>query len=202
MWSRTPSAVNAGFVPAGYEADEEALIGSPEPDRHSLTDATVGPYWHPRYGSAVRIEPFEIAVDDHILLDLRNRLGGVRLPNTVSGIGWDQGTDRSYLVEVLDHWRNSYDWRAQEAELNRWPQVLTEVDGQRIHAVHARSPHPGALPLLLCHGWPGSVVEFLDVFGPLTDPPDPADAFHVSLPRCPGTAGLVPPMTKGGTLVA
>ena len=123
---------------------------------------------------------------DAVLADLHDRLARTRLPNAVAGVGWEQGTERDLLVALLDHWRERYDWRAHEARLNAVPQLVTEVDGQRIHLLHARSPHPGATPLLLSHGWPGSVVEFLDVLGPLTDPPDPADAFHVVAPSLPG----------------
>jgi microsomal epoxide hydrolase len=125
-------------------------------------------------------------VPDAVLADLHDRLARTRLPNAVAGIGWEQGTGRDLLVALLDHWRQRYDWRAHEARLNAVPQLVTEVDGQRIHLLHARSPHPGATPLLLSHGWPGSVVEFLDVLGPLTDPADPADAFHVVAPSLPG----------------
>ena len=132
--------------------------------------------------------PYTVDVPEEALDDLRARLERTRLPNQIEGIGWEQGTERSFLVELLDHWRTAYDWRAQEARLNAFPHLTTEVDGQRLHLIHARSPHEGALPLLLTHGWPGSVVEFLDVLEPLTNPPDPADAFHVVAPSLPGFA--------------
>ena len=121
-----------------------------------------------------------IAVPDAVLDDLRRRLDQTRLPNQIAGIGWEQGTERGYLVELLDHWRTTYDWRATEARLNSFSQFVTEVDGQRIHLLHARSPDPDAVPLLLTHGWPGSIVEFLDVLGPLTQD------FHVVTPSLPG----------------
>jgi epoxide hydrolase-like protein len=96
------------------------------------------------------------------------------------------------LRELVEYWRTGYDWRAAEQAINAWSQFITRIDGTRIHFLHVRSPHPGALPLLLTHGWPGSVAEFLDIIGPLTDPPrhggDPADAFHVVLPSLPGPA--------------
>ena len=97
----------------------------------------------------------------------------------------------------MGYWLDGFDWRAQERRLNQLDHFLTEIDGQRIHFVHARSRHPDALPLVLSHGWPGSIVEFLDVFGPLTDPPDPADAFHVVAPSLPGY-GFSGPVSEPG----
>ena len=143
------------------------------------------------------IEPFRIDVGDDVLDDLRARLARTRLPNAVDGIGWEQGTDRDFLVALLDHWRDGYDWRAQEARLNAWEHGRMVVEGQPIHFVHARSPHEGALPLLLVHGWPGSIVEFLDVLPLLTDPPDPRDAFHVVAPSLPGFGWSGPTTERG-----
>jgi len=142
-----------------------------------------------------------LEVPDADLEDLRDRLDRARLPNQVDGVGWEQGTDLAYLTELLAYWRDEFDWRAHEARLNAHDNVVTEIDGQRIHALHARSPHPDALALLLVHGWPGSVVEFLDAIGPLVDPPahggDAADAFHVVAPSLPGF-GFSGPTTSPG----
>jgi pimeloyl-ACP methyl ester carboxylesterase len=99
---------------------------------------------------------------------------------------WSQGIPLAYVRELCEYWRTSYDWRAAERRLNAVSQFRTEMDGLAIHFLHARSPHAGALPLLLTHGWPGSVVEFLKVVGPLTEPADAADAFHVVCPSLPG----------------
>ena len=136
------------------------------------------------------LEPFRVDVPEPVLIDLRDRLHRTRFPNEVAGAGWTQGTDLSYLRELVGYWLDGYDWRTHEARLNAFPQHTTEVEGQRIHFIHARSPEPAALPLLLVHGWPGSVVEFLDVLGPLTDPVahggDARDAFHVVAPSLPG----------------
>ncbi len=126
------------------------------------------------------MKPSTIKVPDEVLVDLRDRLARARLPNQIDGIGWDQGTDRDYLVGLLEHWRTTYDWRQTEARLNAIPQLATDVEGQHIHVLHARSERPGAIPLLLSHGWPGSVLEFLDVIGPLTED------FHVVAPSLPG----------------
>lgn len=140
--------------------------------------------------SAPAFEPFRVDVADAVLDDLRDRLRRTRFPDAVDGVGWDQGTDLSFLEELVRYWADEFDWRAQEARINRFEQVTTSIDGQRFHLVHARSPEPDARPLLLVHGWPGSIVEFLDVLGPLTDPAahggDPADAFHVVAPSLPG----------------
>jgi pimeloyl-ACP methyl ester carboxylesterase len=147
------------------------------------------------------ITPFEIRVDDAVLDDLRERLARTIWPDQIPGSGWSYGTDRDFLQSLCDHWRTEFDWRAQEARLNRWPHFLTEIDGQQVHFIHARSPEPGALPLVVTHGWPGSVVEFLDVIEPLRDPRahggDPADAFHVVVPSLPGYGWSGPTVEPG-----
>ena len=132
------------------------------------------------------METFRIDVPEADLDDLRHRLDRVRWPNESPAAPWQQGTPLGYLQELVRYWRHDYDWRAAEARLNSYPQFVTEVEGQRIHFLHVPSPHPGAMLLVLSHGWPGSVVEFLDVIGPLTDPPDPADAFSLVVPSLPG----------------
>jgi pimeloyl-ACP methyl ester carboxylesterase len=135
-------------------------------------------------------EPFVVDVPEEVLDDLRDRLRRTRYPNAIDGDGWGSGTDLDYLRELVGYWTDGFDWRAQEARINAFEQCTTTIGGQRLHLVHARSPEPDALPLLLVHGWPGSIVEFLDVIGPLTDPAahggDPADAFHVVAPSLPG----------------
>jgi len=136
-----------------------------------------------------------------VLEDLRERLARTRLPDAIDGVGWEQGTDRDYLATLLEYWRDGYDWRACERQLASHDEHVIEIDGQRIHSLVARSPHTDALPLLLVHGWPGSVVEFLDVMGPLTDPTahggEQADAFHVVAPSLPGF-GLSGPTHRRG----
>ena len=147
------------------------------------------------------MEPFRVDVPQAVLDDLHDRLRRTRFPNQVAGAGWEQGTELAYLRELVDYWLDGFDWRAAEARLNAYPQQVTEVDGQRLHFVHARSPEPGAMPLLLVHGWPGSVVEFLDVLGPLTDPVahggDARDAFHVVAPSLPGYTFSGPTSERG-----
>ena len=136
------------------------------------------------------VTPFRIEVPQDALGDLRERLGRTRWPEAETVDDWSQGVPLSYLRELCRHWAEDYDWRATERRLNLLPQFRTEVDGLGIHFLHVRSPHPDAFPVLLTHGWPGSVVEFLKVVGPLTDPTahggDAADAFHLVIPSLPG----------------
>lgn len=136
------------------------------------------------------MESFEIEIPQDQIDDLKARLANTRWPTDLPGVGWSYGVPPTYLRELADYWREGYDWRTHEARLNRHPQFVTEIDGRNLHFLHVRSPEPDALPLLLIHGWPGSIVEFLDLIGPLTDPRshggDPADAFHVVIPSLPG----------------
>jgi epoxide hydrolase len=136
------------------------------------------------------MEPFRVSVPDAALDDLRQRLARARWPEPATVTDWTQGVPVDWLRALCDHWAGGYDWRRLEARLNALPQYVTELDGIEIHLIHLRSPEPGALPLIVSHGWPGSVVEFLDVLGPLSDPVahggDAADAFHVVCPSLPG----------------
>ncbi|MEU4449656.1 epoxide hydrolase family protein [Actinosynnema sp. NPDC050801] len=130
--------------------------------------------------------PFHIAVPDHELVDLRHRLLGTRWPDEEVVADWSQGVPLAYLRELCHYWATEYDWRATERRLNALPQYRAEVDGTGIHFLHVRSPHEQALPLVLTHGWPGSVLEFEKVVPLLTEPADPADAFHLVIPSLPG----------------
>ncbi|MCZ6662629.1 MAG: epoxide hydrolase [Actinobacteria bacterium] len=139
---------------------------------------------------AGEIIPFTIEVADDVLDDLRRRLHNTRWPEAELVDDWSQGIPLSYVQEVCDYWADEYDWRAREAAINRFDQFITEIDGIDIHFVHMRSPHENALPLIITHGWPGSIVEFHRVLEPLTDPTahgsDAAHAFHVVVPSLPG----------------
>jgi pimeloyl-ACP methyl ester carboxylesterase len=140
------------------------------------------------------VEPFRIEATAADLADLHERLARTRWPEAETVLGsaepWSQGVPLDYLAEVCEYWRTQYDWRHREALLNEIPQFRTEVDGLGLHFLHAVSPEPDALPLLLTHGWPGSVVEFASVLGPLTDPVayggEARDAFTVVAPSLPG----------------
>lgn len=137
-----------------------------------------------------QIRPFRIEVPDSVLTDLRHRLAATRWPEAECVDDWSQGIPLGYTRELADYWATGYDWRVREAALNRFDQFITEIDGLDIHFIHQRSPHAGAFPLVVTHGWPGSVVEFHKVIGPLTDPTAHGgraeDAFHVVCPSLPG----------------
>lgn len=147
------------------------------------------------------ISSFRIAISQEALDDLHARLDRTRWPDELPGAAWSRGVPVAYLRELAAYWRTHYDWRAKEAQLNQYPQFITEIDGQAIHFLHVRSPEPGALPLILTHGWPGSFAEFLRVIGPLSDPRahggDPADAFHLVIPSLPGF-GFSRPLSAPG----
>ena len=149
------------------------------------------------------IRPFRIDIPQADLDDLRDRLHRTRWPHELPGLGWTRGVPLGYLKELASYWANGYDWRKQEARLNELPQFTTTIDGANIHFLHVRSPEPDALPLLLTHGWPGSVAEFLKVIGPLTDPRahggDPADAFDLVIPSLPGHGFSGPTREAGWT---
>jgi pimeloyl-ACP methyl ester carboxylesterase len=150
------------------------------------------------------MQPFQIAIADDQLRDLRRRIAATRWPKDLPDVGWERGVPLDYLKELAEHWYTSYDWRAAECQLNRFPQFRTAIDGANIHYLHVRSPEPDALPVLMTHGWPGSVVEFLNVIGPLTDPRshggDPADAVHLVIPSMPGYGFSGPTSQTGWTL--
>ncbi|PXY20024.1 epoxide hydrolase family protein [Prauserella flavalba] len=135
---------------------------------------------------AEHVTPFRLDVPEADLADLRHRLARTRWPERETVSDWSQGVPLAYLRELCRYWAEDYDWRATERRLNALPQFRTELDGLGVHFLHVRSPHPGAVPLLVTHGWPGSIVEFGKIIGPLADPPDPADAFHVVCPSLPG----------------
>jgi epoxide hydrolase len=149
----------------------------------------------------VEIREFRIEVPEAALEDLRERVRRTRWPAGVPGVGWERGMPADYLREVAGHWVTGYDWRVWEQRLNRLPQFRTEIDGQVIHFAQVRSPEPGALPLVVTHGWPGSFAEVLDLVGPLTDPRsyggEPGDAFDLVVPSLPGF-GFSTPLSGPG----
>ncbi len=147
------------------------------------------------------IRPFKIDIPEAELEDLRDRLARTRWPQGPADGGWDRGVPLDYLKGLAEYWAEGFDWREQERRLNELPQFVTEIDGQRVHFVHVRSPEPDARPLMLVHGWPSSPAEFRDLIGPLTDPRshggDPADAFHVVAPSLPGYGFSTPLLEEG-----
>jgi pimeloyl-ACP methyl ester carboxylesterase len=136
------------------------------------------------------VTPFRIAIPDADLADLRERLARTRWPQRETVDDWSQGVPLGYVQDLCRYWAEEYDWRRREARLNAFPQHRAEIDGIGIHFIHFRSPHADALPIVMTHGWPGSIVEFTKVIGPLADPTahggDAADAFYVVCPSLPG----------------
>lgn len=144
------------------------------------------------------VRPFKIHIPDSALADLRRRVAQTKWPDQLAGTSWQYGADIGTVRELADYWQNGYDWRAQEARINRFAQFTTQIDGQTIHFIHERSPRADAIPLLLLHGWPGSIVEFLTVIEPLTHPKDShAPAFDVVIPSLPGFALSGPTTSRG-----
>jgi microsomal epoxide hydrolase len=150
---------------------------------------------------ADEIHSFQLDVPEADLEDLHDRITRTRWPDELPDVGWSYGVPVGYLRELAAYWRDEYDWRKHEARFNEFPQFTTTIDGARIHFFHIRSNQPDAFPLLLAHGFPGSVTEFVEIFESLTDPAahggDPADAFHIVCPSLPGY-GLSGPTTETG----
>jgi microsomal epoxide hydrolase len=147
------------------------------------------------------VRPFRIDIPQGELDDLRERLARTRWPDQLPGVGWEYGIALDDVRGLADYWRSSYDWRVHERRLNHFPQFTTEIDGQTVHFLHVRSAEQGALPLIMTHGWPGSVVEFMEVIGPLTDPRahggDAGDAFDMVVPSIPGFGFSGPTRDRG-----
>ena len=147
------------------------------------------------------IRPFKINVPQPVLDDLRERLARTRYPDEIEDAGWDYGVNRAYMKDLMEYWRTKFDWRAQERRLNEFDQFKTNIDGLDIHFIHQRSPVPGAKPVLITHGWPGSVFEFVKVIGPLTNPQAQGgkvpQAFHVVAPSIPGFGFSDQPKGRG-----
>jgi pimeloyl-ACP methyl ester carboxylesterase len=138
---------------------------------------------------------YRVHIPDADLADLRERLARTRWPAPSPAPGWTQGIPLGVLQDLCAYWAGEYDWRRAEARLNAWPQHLITVNGLELHVVHARSPHPGALPLVLTHGWPGSVLELIGLVEPLVN--DPADPFDVVIPALPGYGFSAQPAEPG-----
>lgn len=146
--------------------------------------------------------PFTIAVEDQAIDDLKIRLRSSRFSQQIAHEPWTLGTDRETLINLCRYWESTFDWRSAEMRLNEWPQFVCEIEGEKLHYAHIRSPHDNATPLVMTHGWPGSIAEFVDVVGPLTNPlahgGHESNAFHVVLPSLPGF-GFSGPTQKMGS---
>ncbi len=182
----------AGVVGCGAPAEESGASGGDPMTEDPVTEAPVDP---------TAIRPFEIAVSDTVLDDLQARLANTRLPDQLEGVEWDYGTELGYLTELIGYWRDGFDWREQERQLNQFDQFKTVLDGLDTHFIHQRSAEPNAIPLIITHGWPGSIAEFTKIIGPLTDPVAHGgaaeDAFHVVAPSMPGYGFSDKPRSRG-----
>ncbi len=147
---------------------------------------------------AAPIRPFKMHVPDRVLIDLRQCLAEAHWPDQLPGTTWEYGANIKKVRELANYWQNGYDWRAQEAKINQFDQFTTKIDGQPIYFIHQRSPRPDAIPLMLIHGWPGSILEFQKLIGPLTRPNDKhCPAFDVIIPSLPGFGYSGPTTTRG-----
>ncbi|HEX5806164.1 MAG TPA: epoxide hydrolase [Macromonas sp.] len=150
------------------------------------------------------VRPFKINIPEADMADLHRRLDSVRWPEQETVSDWSQGVPLSEMRKLVAYWRHQYDWRRCEAHLNSFPQFVTELDGLDIHFLHIRSSNPNALPLVMTHGWPGSIIEFMKVIGPLTEPQNHGgkaeDAFHLVLPTLPGFGFSGKPAATGWKL--
>ena len=180
--------VNCGSPPS----EPPAAVDGPGEGDASMTDTAVDP---------MAIRPFAIDVPDAVLEDLRVRLERTRFPDQLDGAGWDYGAELGYVNDLVTYWLEEFDWRAQERRLNEFDQYKTVIDGLDIHFIHQRSAEADALPLIITHGWPGSIAEFAKIIGPLTDPVahggQAEDAFHVIAPSMPGYGFSDKPRSPG-----
>jgi pimeloyl-ACP methyl ester carboxylesterase len=172
------------------DLDRRRLLGAAATGIAALGIASVFPGRSIASTDPEAIRPFRVNVPEADLDDLRYRLAHTRLPEKETVSDFSQGVPLKTIKQVLRHWQTGYDWRKVEARINSYPNFITEIDGLDIHFIHVRSKHENALPLIVTHGWPGSIVEQLKIIGPLTDPTahggDASDAFHVVIPSMPG----------------
>ncbi|HEX6068387.1 MAG TPA: epoxide hydrolase, partial [Longimicrobiaceae bacterium] len=155
-----------------------------------MTQTALNPKSTPPAGSQEAIRPFRVTIPEKEIVELRRRIAATRWPTRELVEDRSQGVQLATLRELARYWATEYDWRKCEARLNALPQFTTEIDGVEIHFIHVKSRHENALPLIMTHGWPGSVIELLETVGPLTDPTShggtPGEAFHLVLPSLPG----------------
>jgi pimeloyl-ACP methyl ester carboxylesterase len=155
--------------------------------------------------AATLIRPFTVAIPDSEIEDLKQRLARTRWPNPETVSDWSQGVRLMHAKSLVSYWEREYDWRRFESQLNGFPQFMTEIDGLDIHFIHVKSKNPNAMPLILTHGWPGSIVEFLKLIGPLTDPVafggSVEDSFDVVLPSLPGFGFSQQPTETGWNVI-
>jgi pimeloyl-ACP methyl ester carboxylesterase len=174
--------------------------GSPPVEADDRPD-TPGTAMEDTLADSTAIRPFQIDVPESVLDDLNTRLARTRFPDELDDVDWDYGTPVAYLNDLITYWQEEFDWRAQERALNAFDQYKTRIGDLDIHFIHQRSPEEDALPLIITHGWPGAVAEFMKIIGPLTDPVAHGgraeDAFHVVAPSMPGYGFSDRPQVRG-----
>lgn len=183
------------------DQNRRRLLGAAATAIAALSVASLLPAHSTAATQAEAIRPFQVNIPEAALVDLRSRLAHTRLPEKETVTDFSQGVPLKTIKQVLHHWQNGYDWRKAEARINSVPNFITEIDGLDIHFIHVRSKHENALPLIVTHGWPGSIIEQLKIIGPLTDPTahggSASDAFHVVIPSLPGYGFSGKPETTG-----
>ncbi len=183
------------------DQNRRRLLGAAASAIAALSVASLLPAHSTAATQAEAIRPFQVNIPEAALVDLRSRLAHTRLPEKETVTDFSQGVPLKTIKQVLHHWQNGYDWRKAEARINSVPNFITEIDGLDIHFIHVRSKHENALPLIVTHGWPGSIIEQLKIIGPLTDPTahggSASDAFHVVIPSLPGYGFSGKPETTG-----
>ncbi|WP_455272603.1 epoxide hydrolase family protein [Rhizobium herbae] len=183
------------------DEDRRRLLGAAASGIAALGIASFLPSYARAATASDAIRPFQVNIPEADLDDLRNRLARTRLPEKETVGDFTQGVPLKTTRQLLDHWQNKYDWRKVEARINAVPNFITEIDGLDIHFIHVRSRHENALPLIVTHGWPGSIIEQLKIIGPLTDPTahggSASDAFHIVIPSMPGYGFSGKPETTG-----
>jgi pimeloyl-ACP methyl ester carboxylesterase len=183
------------------DQNRRRLLGAAASAIAALGVASLLPAHSTAATQAEAIRPFQVNIPEAALVDLRSRLSHTRLPEKETVTDFSQGVPLKTIKQVLHHWQNGYDWRKAEARINSVPNFITEIDGLDIHFIHVRSKHENALPLIVTHGWPGSIIEQLKIIGPLTDPTthggSASDAFHVVIPSLPGYGFSGKPETTG-----
>ncbi len=187
---------SAKFYNATLRVDSSA-----SPNNSSLREATMTSGQSRFAAAETAIVPFEISVSDQDILDLKQRLSRTRLPDQIANTSWEYGMNIRYLTDLLDYWENDYDWREQETMLNQFDQFKTSIEGLDLHFIHQLSENPNAIPLMVVHGWPGSISEFTKIIGPLTDPVayggNIEDSFHIIAPSLPGFGFSEKPVDPG-----
>ncbi len=183
------------------DQNRRRLLGAAASAIAALSVASLLPAHSTAATQAEAIRPFQVNIPEAALVDLRSRLAHTRLPEKETVTDFSQGVPLKTIKQVLHHWQNGYDWRKAEARINSVPNFITEIDGLDIHFIHVRSKHENALPLIVTHGWPGSIIEQLKIIEPLTDPTahggSASDAFHVVIPSLPGYGFSGKPETTG-----